>query len=82
MEKWEIINWVWDGEVLESVIIYFTSYEEAKNKFDNYFFMNEVIAIELIERQVYNGAVYERTLAVKKNEALWNSHIKNYLTWI
>lgn len=82
MEKWEIINWVWDGEVLKAITVYFTSYEEAKNKFDNSFPMYKVVAIELIEHQVYNGAVYERTLAVKKNEALWNSHIGKYLTWI
>lgn len=70
MKKWRIITWVEDENekyVIDAICSHFTSYKEAKNKFNNSYFTNGITEIELIEYQVYNGAVYnEQTLEVKR----------------
>ena len=72
MKKWKIRTWVQDENekyIVAVTAICFTSYEKAKNKFDNSLLTNGSTAIELIEYQVYNGAVYnEQTLEVKREE--------------
>lgn len=83
MKKWKVEDWVWDGEVLTTVIIYFEDYEGAKYEFDRYSPIKETIAIKLIEYQEINGEVCnEQTLENKKNTALLPIIDKKYLTWI